>query len=509
MKFEFLKKAQTVLIVGAIIHFVSFILFALEIIDGSLLLTAIPCLVTLVEGLILMLFAIHLQNLDAIKWCKRVGRYELIVMPLFVVLILLLCFLFPASFGTPIYFINIGTCVVLFGTRVFISIFMDKIMQHEKLDAYVVLRNHSWIGASLMLLLVIFYVMAPIKLSGIEAFAEYVMLEDEDVINDAAKNFVIVYVLTTLGQMLFSIIVFLEMLFMAMSTLFSGLENQAVDFRGNLAVSKRILRKYDVMFWFGIASTSFLMILAIISAYQFSSLRSAYVSLAILYFSIIAIRFPTWFWKRKIEKSGSSRYEVFRQKHRILVYAASALLLYSLFALLFGNAFEAKMEAEKTDFMTFGIFVPWAVFKIFSSTKSYLTAKKIGDPTMLMNSYIDVLISMFTLISTLFLISNALNNLLVKFISIIIYVLMLLYSFYISIKLLVIGIRGLKNKRITYYRLHVAYAAEGNAENGIESRLEGDLLEGEKFTPNLDDLEKVVKPVTKIAKKAKKKKKDS
>ncbi len=399
----------------------------------------------ILEGILLLVFAIRLKKLNPRRVCKAIAIYEFIVSPLLCFLFLVLSLLFPYSYRS---WICITVTIILFlilVDRIFITFYFSKAINAGN-DGLVGIRNHSWITSAIFLVFFLFFFLGQLKVSleelliALIAFSE---AEDVDVLLDALPAS---YYICTLIQLIFVFIALVMTLYLAFSTLISAIENRTVSLKNNAEFTKAVFKKYDVGFWFGIIVALVLMIAAFISMIQINF--SLYVGLVFLYFVIIVIRVPTYFWNLRINtKYGEDTHRLFVEKHKIMVYSAVCLFIYSILSFVLGSASASKADASKSDFITFVVFVPWALFKLYIGISGMIRAHKSGDPLLYMNSRIDLMIAMFTLANTLFLVANSTKFILIYLLGLILSVILVVYCFVCSIKMFILGLRGLHGKR--------------------------------------------------------------
>ena len=407
---------------------------------ASFLVFSIFCIT---EGILSVGFFIRWKKLTPIKACTFLSRYEFAMAPLLTFSVLSLASIFPQAERDWLYFTNIGITAALFATRLFVVIFLTHYMQKGE-TGYLPFRNHYYIDLSFTLIILNYYVLSIVKSIGVDT-----SLISKGEIAGLSEFFLVITVL----EIAIGMLVLLQSMFMSLATFFSAKENTPFDFRTNLAVSKRLFDKYEIPFWIGIFATFILLIISIMSMI---SEPTVYAPLVFLYLFVLIIRLPAFFRKRAIcKKYGSALDVVFQKEHVILMFAAVFFLIYAAITIVFGRYVLSQVgQLERTAFLTFGIFVPWALVKLFLGTKSYIYAKKKGDPIILMNSYIDVLLAIYTIAKVVAIVAMQAKLDVVRIIAIVLAALIAVYCIYIAIKMLIIGILGRKGKRTNAFALY-------------------------------------------------------
>lgn len=395
------------------------------------------------EGILSVGVFIRWKKLTPVKACTFFSRYEFAVNPFLTFSVLSLASIFPQAARDWLYFTNIGITVALFATRLFMVIFLTHYMQKGE-TGYLPFRNHYYIDLSFTAIIFNYYVLSIVKSIGVDT-----SLISKGEIVGYSEFFLIITVL----EIAIGMLVLLQSMFMSLATYFSAKENTPFDFRTNLSASKRLFEKYEIPFWIGIFATFILLVISIMSMI---AEPNVYAPLAFLYLFVLIIRLPAFFRKRAIcKKYGSSLDVVFKKEHVILMFAAVFFLIYAVITIVFGQYVLEKVgQLERTAFLTFGIFVPWSLVKLFLGTKSYIYAKKKGDPIILMNSYIDVLLAIYTIAKVVAIVATQAKLDAVRIIAIVLAALIAVYCIYISIKMLVIGILGRRGKRTNAFALY-------------------------------------------------------
>ena len=237
------------------------------------------------------------------------------------------------------------------------------------------------------------------------------------------------------------------------STYYSGVENTPFDFRTNLEKSKEIFKKYDVGFWISIFATFIIMIIAIVSAIK---IFRAYISIAALNFVILLIRLPSYYYEKHVNKqTEKEKYEKLKKLHIPLLYCSAVLLLYSVVCIWVGSDFFSHISVSgRVAYISMGIFIPWSIVKTIMGTISYYKARKTGNPLRIMNATLDVLVAIYTIAKAIFIFAGATEIQEVHIIGIAAGTIISVYCIVVAITHLIIGIRGLRDRRIDYFKRH-------------------------------------------------------
>ena len=267
----------------------------------------------------------------------------------------------------------------------------------------------------------------------------------------------------TIGALIFMLAIFLVTFFFSTMVFLAGKENRFIGFKGTLVATKEIATKYDVLFWFGILATVVLLVLAMISLLR---LGLVYIGLVAMYVFTLIIKIPMYFWKKKIQKKGEVGFAQFCSLHKPTLYAGIVLFLY-LVALYFvgpGSVGAVAKEA-KSSLLTFGIFVPWAIAKIILGIRKLKKAKQKGDPNQNLDAYLDILVAFTTVTSTLFYVAtllregkpleeSSLPTVIFYYAAVVLIFANMLYVLYIALRTVIVSIRGIRGKRLSYYETH-------------------------------------------------------
>lgn len=447
MVFPFRKEIQRILFWVGLLFLIATGFYVAEIFYPGFDRNSVPyigfALFAFVEGVFLIALAPRLAKTNPRWFCDRIAKYEIAANPFFSVFAIYLSLTLPLGEHNWLYFVNLGLTVLLFASRMFIVIRLNKLLKNGE-NGYIGLRNHSWIAASFLAVTFNYYVLSAIKMHGIDI--------TEIATKGAAAVLTDLYAWLTVIETIVVIIVLMQSMLMTISTYYSAKEDTAFDFKTNLGMTAHLFVKYEVSFWLGIFATSILLVLSIIST---TRLFNAYISLVFLYASILIIRIPTFFQKKHLDKVyGEKTYPSFLKKHGILIYASVLLIAYSVVCFIFANetfSHTAEEVAGRTEFITLGIFVPWALVKAFLGVKSYQIARKSQDPTRLLNAYLDILVAIYTIAKVFFIVAGYTHIEWVKVAGTVVGAIITVYCVVVSIRLLIVGILGLTGKRKTFF----------------------------------------------------------
>ena len=266
--------------------------------------------------------------------------------------------------------------------------------------------------------------------------------------------------------------IFISVFLAAFVMLIAGIENRLIGVRGTFQTTAQFAKKYDLLFWVGNVVLTVMLAIALVSSIR---LGGSYYSLVVLYSTLLLVRIPSFLWKQKIERGNESDYEKFKKKHRIFIYDGCVLLAFMIISLFVGEAGMAKMMDSQGAFMTYAIFVPWAIFKSVIGIRGYVIARKTGEPYLLTKAYSDLLAAIVTVTTAIFYVANHFrngqpidNNLdrtaaFFFLVGIFVVIIELFYSLYVSLRLIILGILGLNGKRLKFYKKH--YPDDHSVEN--------------------------------------------
>ena len=420
-----------------------------------------PALLCLALGGFSLFFFWKMPSLSPEKTCKWFGILGMAVFPLILLAAFLLAFLMPrtlfASGVTPFFVVELVAFFVQFSACLLVLLLLRGRINggnHGLLPTF----THVAIATMFSFLLFSAYIVALCRYSFIPNLNyEKLSIEDPSTIS---------YLITLFVQVLVGFLLSLVMFALSFLTFIAGKEKHVLGFRGTFKLTMSLVERYDVLFWVGNMVTFGLLILAIGSAIRLGPSHLSFVS---LYGILLLIRVPGYFWGKKIDKDEALAYRRFRKYHHILIYGSVWLFILFILVFLLGEASTNRMQVESSAFMTYVIFVPWAIFKTFMGIKERLKAKRLGDPNLLYKSYLDLLTAIVTVNSTIFYIANFFRGgepfgptmsrtaAVFYLVGLIFVILELAYIFYVAITLLVLGILGLKDKRRKYFEKHRRY----------------------------------------------------
>lgn len=387
--------------------------------------------------------AMRVHKFNPKKLCKGLGIYELTMNPLLTIAILFVSVISSKASISWSYFLSIGFTLAIILFRFAIIGLTNKLMK-EGSDGFIGLRNHAWIGASFGIVMGNYFIVSAIKVNGMDI---------SRIAKDGLAVLTDLYAVLTVIEVGVGLLLLFQALFMAISNYYSGVENEAFSFRTNLEKSKELFIKYDVAFWLGIFSSGIIFLLAVISAVR---LFEAYFSIAVLNFVVIIVKIPAFIRKKIIDrKYGENPYKVFAKRHILLIYSGVMLVAYGVVSAFFGiKTFDNIVMTDSVALISLGIFVPWSLVKIYLASKTYGFSRKSGDPVYLLYSCIDILVAIYTITKTSFIVAGVTEFEWLKIFAIVLGVLMSVYCFVISVQMIITGILGVSHKRVKYYEKH-------------------------------------------------------
>lgn len=388
------------------------------------------------EGFVFIKIAFALKKKQPCEMCKNLSRYEFIMTPITALSILSVSAIFPLAERDWLYFLNIGVTGAHILIRFSLILYLNILIRKGE-DGFVSIRNHVYIGMSILFVVLNYYVFGIIKSYGVDMHL---------IFNGDVAGLTEYFLIMSLLEITIGVLVVLQSYFLCIASHFSAKEDVAIDLRTNASISKKLIEKYDIFSYISIFANGVLLVLSIMSAFISPE---AYLPLAILYAVVLAVRIPSLISKRRIRSKYKAEPSViFKKEHSVLLYASIFLVAYSVVAFIFGRvALEYVNELHQTLFMTFGIFVPWSIIKLVLGIRGYFQSLKKGDPLALLNSYIDLILSLFTLAHTFGIIAARTDQQFFHYSAIISAVILGAFCFYIAVRLLVIGIRGKLDKR--------------------------------------------------------------
>lgn len=451
MKYSFNKRIFNNLLILTIVSFASFVLyFVLAFYPFNHFhfnvdwLMPIFFLLSCLSSLILL---INMKGLKPKRASKILGGLEIVVLIAFgLVFFLYLSFLAPVGYKSWPHYLGIGLTLFLFVFTLLSYSEANKLMK-KGLEGYLPIRNYFFYVAMFEFAILLFFIIPFAKYAGFDA---YVKTYAEDAMTKYKSQLSV----WTFIQILLYFIIALVLFYCGLASIISGVENEALNLRGNIKSSTVLFKKYNLAFWFGMVGTFFMLATSIVAVINFGL---SYISLLAMYAVILLVKLPSFFWKRKIFNSKKDPYHKYCKEHGILIYSSIILLIFAVIIIVFGSVSLTKVSVSKSAFATFFVFVPWAIFKLFSGFKRYALSRKIGDPYLYTFALLDIFLALFTFTNVLFIVFNATN--LDVFVHVAVYIVLgsTVYVLYIAIRLFVLGIRGMKNKRQASYKRHKQY----------------------------------------------------
>ena len=442
MRFAYHKEIRVFLIICSVLSFLGAVSLTLEgtyplggfTIGG--IIYYVLALYFLFHSIICLLIAIRMKTLDARKSTRRLAIFQFSALPVLFLLLALLSLGFQNSFLTWLYFLNIGIFSAISLFNAFVGFYISKkYILHN--HGYVLVRATSSMAATFSLALLVFYAATPLKLLSIVEASGY----DPQKFIDNPFYFVLTEILT-----LFLIVVIsLIMLFVGIMCYLSSRENTLMDLKHNVKFTRRTLKKYHIGFWFGIVFTTLLFSTSLVSAF---SLFTNYISLAALYGGLLLIRIPTFFYERHLYKKYNDNPPLYFNKiHRELIYSSIILILYTAVILFFGVTSPKNVENPPSIYLVLFFLAPFNVIRATMSVIRQHKAKKSGDPHLLTRTCTDIVVALFAVINTFIILGTLVqNNILLK-LGMVTSVIMLLSCIGLDVFLIVVGVKGLKNKR--------------------------------------------------------------
>ena len=405
-------------------------------------------LACLLEGILMVVTIFQIDKKPPTQIAIGFARYEFAANPIFTCVILSLSIIFPQAPRDWLYFTNMVITVVLILARLIAVIYLNNKMKKGD-TAYLPFRNHAYILTAGSIIAANYYIVSIWKSQNM----------DLSIITEGGRSlagFTDFFLVMSLLEVVLGILILLQSLFFAIANYFSGKENKVIDLRLNFRQSRELIRKYEIPFWVGIFSLALLLVISVISMI---SAPTAYAPIATLYFIVLVIRLTTHFMVSRIKKkTGNEPRATFREEHGALLFAAVLFAIYAVLCALFGRiAFERMVDVKYTLFLTFGLFVPWAVIKLVLGSISFIRSKKRGDPSLMLYAYLDILLSIYTLAQTFAIVAVKAHMEGFRIAAIVLAVLLSVYCLSSSVRMIITGIRGLKGKRTRAFALYESF----------------------------------------------------
>lgn len=442
MKFAYHKEIRVFLIVCSILSLLGAVALTLEgtypfegfSIGG--IIYYVLAIYFLLHSIICLLIAIRMKTLDPRKSTRHLAIFQFSSLPLLFLLLAVLSLGFQNSYLSWLYYLNIGvfSAISLFNTFVGFYISKKYILHNH---GYILVRATSSMAATFSLALVVFYAATPLKILSIVEASGY----DPQKFIDNPFYFVLTEILT-----LFLIVVIsLVMLFVGIMCYLSSRENTLMDLKHNVKFTRRTLKKYHVGFWFGVV---FVLLLFTTSVLSSISLFTSYISLAALYGALLLIRVPMFFYERHLYKKYNDDPSMYFNKiHRELIYSSVILILYTAVILFFGVTSPTKMNNPPSIYIVLFFLAPLNVFRAVMSIIRQHKAKKSGDPHLLTRTCTDIVVALFAIVNTLIILASLVHSDILLRLGVVFSVIMLGACIGIDVFLIVVGTKGLKNRR--------------------------------------------------------------
>ena len=482
MKLTYRKDAYYVLLLGGILTLIFMIPLAIDTAFDSWT-NVLPVAYFLIEGVSLIIFALTLKKADPRAICRGIALYEIISSPFVYLIVLAMNFVVVDVTGSSfIFWMCYLMDIMMLVMRVFMWRYFNSIIKQGD-DGYVAMRNHSWMAATLFGVITISYTLGMFKNINfpMQDFMDILLAENLDL-----SQLPLHYVILTIAGMLLVVIAFFITLYVSISTLISAKEDKLVDLHSNAEYAKAIFKKYNVFFWFGIIVTGAMMIVALVSMITIN--WELYIGLFLLYFVVIAIRVPTFFWEQKINKLYfDDTTALFKERHKVVLYVGIALLAYAIAAIVFGVSTDLKVKQSTSEFLLFIFFVPWCLFKLYGGITGFVKSRKSGDPSLYMVSRVDFVIALFTLSNTLFLLANNIGVEWFTALGLIVVLLMTFYCLFASIQMIIAGARGIRGKRTKVESKFAVYMMAFREKLGMKEKEEKAEVKDDINETQLDD----------------------
>ena len=411
---------------------------------------------------------IVLPKLNPKKVCKFLGIFEIIETPFLLIVLFFCAFLTPRTLLQADFpWVFAIEMVVVIGQFVLGIVFLTKI--YKRING----GNHGLLPVFARVLISTILQGALILSYGFAVGRLFVLAgvdpNNPEVIQEILGPFLAVF----LSQAFVFLLFVLAFFGVALLTFIAGIENRLLGVKGTFRGTAALCKKYDVIFWMGILVALFLMVLALVSAIQ---LGFSYYSLVLLYATLIIVRVPSFFWKKRVEKMESDKKVRFEKIHNAIIFAGAVFMIFAVVSFFVGQAGAARKEETQSAFLIYAFFIPWAIFKTVSGVLGQIKARKTGIPFAFIESYADLLMAIVTVNTIIFYIANFLRqgrpidqNL--ELHTALIYLIGLMFAFveigyvvYVAIRLLVIGIRGKLGKRKKAFALYCLHTPGKSVE---------------------------------------------
>ncbi len=436
-------KAKPFFVAMAILLFVSVPFYALEffypeVVGWNGVSFLIFALSSLCEGVFLIVNLVKMDKVSPAKLGMDMARYELGMNPIVAFSVLSLATIFPEAPRNWLYYFNIGLTAVLILARLWAVVWLQRAIKKGD-TGYLPFRNHGYVLMSLSFVALNYYVISILKANNVDLAIIYEG-------GHSFAGFSDFFLMMTVLEILVGIVVLLQSLFISITTYYSSKEDKVIDLRLNLEQSKHILAEKHVPFWIGIFALSLMLVLALVSM---TASVEAYAPITFLFLMVLIIRLLFHFGITRVQrKNQGDKQRIFKWEHIIVLVAALFFALYTVLVILFGQmAFERMGNVAYTVFLTFGVFLPWALVKLVLGAMHYAKARKNGNPAALTNAFLDILLSIYTLAQTFAIIASKARMEGFRIAAIVVAMVLSLYCLYVSIRMGIVGVLGLMGKR--------------------------------------------------------------
>lgn len=365
------------------------------------LLTALLCFAISISFLLIYInYKKH--NLNPQKDGKKLGILGFVFFPILLTWGFSSSLAFPMSlFEWPYFGCLISSIIILILLIVFIAI-----TNKDYLNGYKgLLIYHNYFRAIIFILVqhFIYYLVSIGK-----GVALFLLAEATEQGSPSSGQYASILLGLILGSIIFSALIFLVVFYFSFAIFVSAKENYPLSLKQGLPTTKRMLKKYEVGFWFGVVINFILATTAAVSAIR---INEAYIGLAILYGLVTIIKIPSCLWRWHIEKKYyKNDYLIFRKKHLISIYMGMVLLVLGVLALIFGTGSSTKFESSYGSSIIYFVYAPFAFIKLVIGLTKLIRATNKGDPFLSARSFVDILMSLFIFGNTAYMISGLLSN---------------------------------------------------------------------------------------------------
>ena len=405
------------------------------------------------------LFILYLKyrkgEIDIQKSGKKLGIMGFVITSFALVWGIPNSIVFSNSIMNWAYFSLVGLSILMI---ILCIIFICSTKKYDKqgYTGFSLYRNHFRMIICMMIHHIFHYILSICKGVALILLMEEV---EKEVPDEQTVELAGIWFLAFIGMMLvITFFIVIVTFYFSFVEFISAKENIPLELRRGMSTTKKMLTKYEIMFWIGNVSNIILGITAIFSLF---TTGLSYLGLAVLYIVLVFIRIPSLFWRKDIEtKYRGDDYQIYKEKHRIVIYIGTFLLVLAVAAIFFGTGSSTKFNSDYGEVLIFGVFIPYSIVRIILGIIGFRKAYKKGDPYFKVSSSLDIMISIFTIGNTSYMLSaiysetDAVASNVWLTIAIVISYIMIAYALIVAIITIVIGIRGLKGKREEEYKKH-------------------------------------------------------